>query len=364
MKGRPVSRNAWFGAILGVAVACSAASAGILHGDLLVRVNSRIGGQVLDFTHNHGADRRIWSEALGEPRDLYVYVPPGFDPRQCYPLMIWLHGFAQDEWAFLQEVVERIDGEIRAGRLPPLIVAAPDGSFSGEAKPMRAGSFFLNSNAGRFEDFLMEDVWSFLFHHFPIRPEREAHVIAGVSMGGGAAFNKAIKFRDRFKIVIGVFPPVNTRWLDCHCRYMGNFHPDCWAWRTDFSRGRDVIGRFYGVVAIRLKSAVDPLYGRGPETAYLVSLENPIEMIDRLCLQEGELAMYIAYGGKDQFNIDAQVESFLFAARQRGLTVAVGYDPRGKHDRPTAERLFPGMVAWLAPLLAPYSPPLMIGCPP
>jgi S-formylglutathione hydrolase FrmB len=364
MKGRPVNRHPWLGAILGVALSCSASPAGVLQGDLLERVNRHIGGRVVDHTHNHGADRRIWSDALGQPRDLYVYLPPGFNPAQCYPLMLWLHGFGQDEVAFLQYVVERLDGEIRAGRLPPIIAAAPDGSLSGEAKPMRAGSFFLNSNAGRFEDFLMQDVWNFLFTHYPLRPEREAHAITGVSMGGGAAFSKAIKYRDRFKVVTGVFPPVNTRWLDCHCWYMGNFRPDCWGWRTDFSRGNEVIGRFYGVIAIRLKSAVDPLYGRGPETAFLVSLENPIEMIDRLCLHEGELDMYIAYGGKDQFNIDAQVESFLFAARQRGLTVSVGYDPRGKHDRRTAERLFPGVVAWLGPLLAPYSPPLNFRCSP
>ena len=79
-------------------------------------------------------------------------------------------------------------------------------------------------------------------------------------------------------------------------------------------------------------------------------------MLDRTGLQEGELAMYVAYGGRDQFNIDAQVESFLYAARQRGLTVAVGYDPKGKHDLATAGRLLHGIREWLAPQIAPYSP--------
>ena len=188
------------------------------------------------------------------------------------------------------------------------------------------------------------------------RSEREAHVLAGASMGGGAAYNLSIKYRDRVKHVIGIFPPLNLRWLDCHCKYMRPFDPCCWGWRTDFSRRCEVVGRFYVVIAIRLRRIFDDLYDIGPETAAQVSWENPIEMIDRLSLQEGELNMYIAYGGRDQFNINAQVESFLYRAGQRGLTVAVDYDPKGKHDSRTALRMFPATVAWLAPLLAPYSP--------
>jgi len=59
--------------------------------------------------------------------------------------------------------------------------------------------------------------------------------------------------------------------------------------------------------------------------------------------------MYVAYGGRDEFNIDAQVESFLFRACQRGLTVGVGYDPKGRHNERTGLRLFPGAIEWAAP---------------
>jgi pimeloyl-ACP methyl ester carboxylesterase len=338
--------------------ACAAQANGWLERRELERANQRLHGQVIDHTNNHGKDRRIWSEALGQLRDLYVYVPPGYDPKQCYPVVIWLHGFAQDEHSFLEDVIPPLDRAIADGKLPPVIVAAPDGSLNGRACWLSAGSFFLNTKAGNFENFLVRDVWSFLVRYYPIRPEPEAHVLAGVSMGGGAAFNLGIKYRDCFKVVVGIFPPLNNRWLDCHGRYMGNFDPNCWSWRTDFQRGHEVVGRFYGVVTIRLRQVVDPLYDRrSPQTLEDISRDNPIEMIDRFGLKDGELAMYVAYGGKDQFNIDAQVESFLFVARQRGLCVSVGYDPKGKHDRATALKLMPGIVDWLAARLAPYSPP-------
>src|SRR5438132_3169398 len=105
-----------------------------------------------------------------------------------------------------------------------------------------------------------------------------------------------------------------------------------------------------------MKDVLDGLYTGGPETAAELSRENPIEMIDRLCLQEGELCMYIAYGGRDQFNIAAQVESFLYRAKQRGLSVTVAYDPRGKHDFATAQKFYASVMDWLHVVLAPYCP--------
>jgi S-formylglutathione hydrolase FrmB len=245
-----------------------------------------------------------------------------------------------------------------SGKLPPAIVAAPDGSISGQASYFSAGSFYINSHAGNFEDYVIQDVWGFLLSHYPVRPEREAHVLAGVSMGGFGAYNLGIKYADQFKVVVGIFPPLNLRWVDCHCRYRANFDPCCWGWRTQVDRGHEVVGRFYlGLVTIRLKKVIDPLFGKGPQALEAVKRENPIEMIDRFGLQDGVLDMYIAYAGRDEYNIDAQVESFLYRARQLGLCVAVGYEPRGRHNLETARKLFPGIVEWLAQRLAPFAPP-------
>jgi hypothetical protein len=323
----------------------------------LINVNRRLHGQVLDFTRNHGKDRRIWSPALCQRRDLYVYLPPGYDPCRQYPLIVWLHGFAQDETTLLRDVVDPIDEAITCGVMPPAIVVAPDGSLKGVDCLFSAGSFFINSKAGRFEDYLMHDVLGFVTRNFSVRPEPEAHAIIGVSMGGGAAVNKVIKYSDYFKTCVGIFPPVNIRWVDCRGRYMGNFDPDCWGWRTDISRRREVVGRFYGVFTIRMKQVIGPLFDADdPGVIERLRSENPIEMLELYDVRPGQFALYIGYGGLDQFNLDAQVESFLYVARARCLDVTVNYEPNGRHDRRTARKMIPDIMRWLGAHLADYGP--------
>ena len=323
----------------------------------LDRLNRKLAGQVIDYTKNHGPNRRIYSSALGEKRDLYVYLPPGYDPCKKYPLGIYLHGFLEAENGFLEDVVGPLDRAIASGKLPPLIIAAPDGSVHGANCFITVGTFFLNSNLGNFEDYIVNDVYGFMLKNYPIRPEPEAHVLLGVSMGGRAAFANVIKYRDRFKVAVAVFPPLNLRWISCRGRYMDNFDPCCWGWRTDFSRGHEVVGRFYGVVVVRLWRTVYPLVGRNnPDTLNFVIAANPIEMLDLYDIKPGDVELYVAYGGKDEFNIDAQVESFLYRAREKNLAVGVGYSPNGRHNVRSAMKLLPGMIDWLRVRLEPYSP--------
>ncbi|MFO0970193.1 MAG: alpha/beta hydrolase-fold protein [Gemmataceae bacterium] len=314
--------------------------------DFLDRVNRKLHGQVLDFTHNHGCDRRIWSPALGQKRDLYVYLPPGFDPKQRYPLAIFLHGAGQDEQFFIQAQVEHFDKAIMAGQMPPVIIAAPDGTLHGRVSATEPASFFANSKAGAFEDYVMIDVWNFVHETFPIKPERESHAIVGVSMGGSAAFAFAIKHRDRIKAAMGFFPLLNLRYVDCEGKYRSRFDPGCFGLRERF-HGLEKLGR-RKLVLLRFRDLFEPIFGRGPGAIAGMSAINPLELMERTDLKDGELDLYVAYGGKDEFNVAAQVESFLFFAKQRGVTVTVDYDPNGRHDLKTGLRMMPNALQWAA----------------
>jgi S-formylglutathione hydrolase FrmB len=308
-----------------------------------------LAGTLLDFTNNRG-HQGIWSPSLHEYRDVYVYLPPGYDPNRRYPVMVWLHGIAEDETTFLGAGLHAFDAAMACGKLPPLIIAMPDGTLNGRHRLLGARPLWLNSNLGRFEDFLVDDLWPYLLEHFPIRPEREAHVLAGFSGGGAAAYRVAIRYREQFGICFAGSPPLNVRWMDCHGRYFANFDPDCWGWRTEVS-GHSVVGRFYGVVTIRMGQLLYPLYGRGPQSLDALSRENVIELLDAYNVQPGDLSMLVAYGRRDQFNIDAQVESFLYRANERGLEVAVCYGPHDGHALRHSHQFLAEIIDWLAPQL-------------
>ncbi len=321
----------------------------------LVRLNENLAGSVVDFTNNHRQDNRFWSETLNAKREMYVYLPPGYDPAVPYPIMIWLHGFIQDERNFL-ELAPLFDRAIVNGTLPPMIIAAPDGSISGDPSIFHAGSFYLNSRAGRYEDYLICDVWNFLNAQFAIRPEAEAHVLAGASMGGFAAFNLSIKHRDTFKVVVGIMPPINWRYSDCKGRYMANFDPNCYQ-LADRYRPHSTIGCFYHFIHVQQRHTIAPLFrGTRKEIAECISRENPLEMLDLYDIKGGDLSMFIGYGTHDEFNIDAQVESFLFFAKPRGIEPKVVRVVNGRHNSATGVMMLPDLAGWLEPLIRPYAP--------
>jgi esterase/lipase superfamily enzyme len=324
----------------------------------LVKLNDQIEGCVVDLTWNHAIrSNRFWSEALGQKRDMYVYLPPGYDGTTKYPLMIWLHGMVQDEKDFLT-LVPAFDKAIANGQLPPMVIAAPDGSITGRPSFIHAGSFYINSRAGRYEDYVIQDVYPYLMANFAIRPEHEAHVMAGASMGGFASFNLGIKHRDCFKIVVGIMPPLNLRYLDCKGKHMGDFDPNCWSY-ADRYRPHTTVGCFFHVFHVQEKHLIEPLFrGTRQSIPPQIARENPIEMLDAYGVKPNDLSMFIGYGAKDEFNIDAQVESFVHVARQRGIEPRVVVDPEGRHNSESGVKMMPEFAAWMTPLLSPYAPKL------
>lgn len=331
----------------------------------VVRLNRKLAGRVLDFTRNHGCDRRIWSNALCEKRDSYVYLPPGYDNTTPFPMMIWLHGIGQDEKNFLY-LAEKIDAAIRCGCFPPMVIVAPDGSIDGQPCLWNSGSFFVNSKAGRFGDWIAEDVYRFACQTFCIRPERESHVIAGGSMGGSGAFVNGFQHRDKFGQIVGVMPGLNGRYLDCHGRYRANYDPSCVSWRTKFN-GHRILGRFKGVFPVRERWLIRPLFDRGEDPFPFIVAHNPIEMLDAYAITPGEFGMFVGYGTKDELNLDAQAEQFADHCRERGLELTLAIIPGGRHSTDsTGIPLLPTIGKWLTHQLQPYLPatvaePVQIG---
>lgn len=321
----------------------------------LSQLNAQLAGRVDDYTANHGSDNRIDAPSLGQKRGVYVYVPPGYDPAKRYPLVIWLHGLNQDEKSFLK-IVPEFDRAMVAGSLPKFVAIAPDGTANHRTGLREPPTLYLNSRLGRFEDFVIYDVWNLAVSHYSIRPERQAHVLAGASMGAFGAYNLGIKHKADFGVIAGVLPPINLRYADCHGRIDTNFDPNCFGWVTEYNPNQ-VVARFgpCGIIRIRERQLIGPVFGDGPDVIARVAADNPAEMISTYKVKPGELEMFAGYATNDEFNFDAHAESFAFLARSQGLKVDLVAVP-GKHDERTGLSMLPAFVEFLRPRLEPYAP--------
>lgn len=343
-----------------VVVCCSGSSAHAL--DRLVHLNRQLQGKVIGYTdEHHSQDNRLPSAILGQCRDLYVYVPPGYDPTKSYSLMLWLHGAFGDERSFLLGAsIKIIDDMICSGKCAPFLIACPDGLYQGNRRFFGDHSFYVNGRGGRFEDHLMEEIVPFLMSRYSIQTDRSAHVIFGQSAGGFGALQLAIKRRDFFSTVATMAAPVNLRITNERGRYFQNFDPATYRWREEYLP-REIVARFFGVLGLRARLFMNPVFGPRENVISEVMRSNPADLIFSENLQPGELAIYLHYPGHDNFNFDAQNESFAWLAEQRGIDVELVSDPKAHHSGRYFNRNIVDVYNWLCPRL-PWPIPAETEC--
>jgi len=339
-----------------VILAAAAAPAGAQVFDLvnLDHLNGKLRGRVIDYTQNHGADRRIWSPILGRPRDLYVYLQPGYDPSVAYPLILFLHGAVIDEHYLLDPFdLKALDWMMSVGEVPAAMIAAPDGTYEGRNRITSTHSLWVNGLGGRFEDHVVAEIVPFLMRTYSIRPERDAHALLAVSAGGFGATAIALKDRDLFGVVATIVGPLDMRYDNCEGRYGDDFDPATYRERTEYDRNM-IIARYYcGLFRRRVKTYLEPVYGPGPHMIAKIARDNPADLLSSTGLQPGELAMYVNYPGRDNYNFDAQDKSFAWLAALRGIAVDLVEVPTGRHNLPYLERAEPPTFLWLGHHILP-----------
>jgi len=126
---------------------------------------------------------------LGDPatRRVPVYLPPDYDAGKRYPSLYLLSAYGSRGLKFLNDdlweenIQQRLDRLIDAGRVRPLIVVMPD------ASTRYGGSQYVNSSAtGRYEDHILELV-EYVDGIYPTQPNAAARAVAGHSSGGFGA---------------------------------------------------------------------------------------------------------------------------------------------------------------------------------
>ncbi len=321
----------------------------------LNKLERSLAGCVVDFTHNHGADRRLFSPILGRPRDLYVYLPPGYTPSKAYPMLVYLHMSAVDEHTFVgSDRINELDEMIQTGQFPPTVVVMPDGMIDGENRLSGPHSMFVNGRFGRFEDHLLQEVLPFVMTRYSVRPEPEAHAILGVSAGGVGAMSIALRHPDVIGAVATLSAPLNLLYTTCNNDPLEDFSPATFRWKASYDPD-EVIGKFYhGLDRVKARRYVEPVFGDDPNlVGARIAAVNPASLLATIPLEPGHPAVYVNYGKKDGYNFDAQAENFLWIARQRNFPVDSEQDPIGNHNLAYFRRNHVLAFRWIARHLLP-----------
>ena len=344
----------FFAAIVLVVWATVPANAQVFDFVNLDRLNRKLRGRVVDFTENHGADRRIYSPILGRPRDLYVYLPPGYDPRVAYPLILFLHGADIDEHDFLDPGdLKALDWMISVGQIPPVVIAAPDGTYEGKNRVTSTHSLWVNGLGVDFEDHLVAEVVPFLMQTYSIHPEREGHALLGISAGGFGAMAIALRYRHFFGTVATIAGPLNMRYDNCQGRYGDDFNPATFRERIQYDPDM-LIARFYfGLLNLRVKTYFEPVYGPGPDMIAKVAHDNPADLLATTDLR-ARLAGHLRHlPCSRQLQFRRPSQSFIWLAALRGVAIDVTVDPRGRHNLSCIERAEPPAYLWLGRHILP-----------
>lgn len=323
----------------------------------LRRVNAGMAGHVDDYTHNHGHNYRIPSEILGRPRDLYVYVPPGYDPALAYPLLVYFHSADLDEHSFIGEgIVEELDAMIQRGECPPVVVACPDGNQSGQNWVASRHSLFVNGLGGRFEDHVMREVIPFVQRHYSIQPDRAGHAILGASAGGYGSLGLAIKHRDFFRMSATLSSPVNLRYSNVDREYAEPFDPATYRWLESYDP-KLLIARFaHGLLRKKAGAVLTPVYGDGPDALARIARDNPADLLFSSGVAPGDLDILLRFGDRDEYNFDSQNRSFAWLAAGRGIAVEVVSDPDGHHNLAYFKAHHKDAFRWIAARLPAPTP--------
>lgn len=160
----------------------------------------------------HGEIRTLLykSRSNNAVRELNVYLPPGYDanPRQRYPVLYLLHGFANDHhsWHRYGRANDILDNLLASEAIKPFIVVMPLGyggaAVNGDGNgipPANAGAF--GGDFALYEKDILEDIVPLVDGKYRTLANRENRAIVGFSMGGMQAGRFGLGHLDTFSHV-------------------------------------------------------------------------------------------------------------------------------------------------------------------
>ncbi len=163
-------------------------------------------------------EKSLESIILGKTMNLSVYCPDGYESTDL-PVLYFLHGRTGDE-QFLQQTGMDITADVllKAGEIKPLLIVCPNmdnsrGINSSDHYQEVAGKAGM-VHKGRYEDYLIEEIISFVDRHFHTVRDRRGRYIGGVSSGGYTALHIGLRHQELFSRIGGHMPAVDLSFAE------------------------------------------------------------------------------------------------------------------------------------------------------
>ena len=162
---------------------------------------------IKDVPHGEIRQLRYYSKVTQAWRRAFVYTPPDYDSnaRARYPVLYLEHGGGEDErgWVVQGRVDNILDNLIAAKKAVPMLVVMDKGTAvkPGEAAGRGGPGAMLQSRT--FEEVVVNDLIPTVEKTYRTLADRDHRAMAGLSMGGGQAFQIVLNHVDKFAYVGG-----------------------------------------------------------------------------------------------------------------------------------------------------------------
>lgn len=133
-----------------------------------------------------------------EPRQAWVYKPPGYDQsRKKYPVLYLLHGSNDTPagWTMVGRAHYVMDNLLSEKKAREMIIVMPFGHA------VEFGGSEQSQNNDRMEAYILKDLAPMIEKNYRVAKGRDNQAIIGLSMGGGQALQIGLTHLDKFSAV-------------------------------------------------------------------------------------------------------------------------------------------------------------------
>lgn len=162
-----------------------------------------------------------FSKKANRDKGANVWLPPGYDESQKYPVFYVNHGYGGDETAMVNGmgVREIATNLIKSGEAVPMIIVFTD-QYTDPNHPKQTGNGQADvPGYDNFVEDLPDSLMPYIESHYPVKTGRENTAVAGFSMGGRESLYIGIRCCDKVGYIGGGAPapgifPTKDQFMD------------------------------------------------------------------------------------------------------------------------------------------------------